>query len=84
MRIRCVTAWQNYRVGDVIDPPANLRDTLLAMRWNGRPFWQVIPEDSAPAPEVGAPVVAEQPNQPAEPVKRRPGRPRKYEGAAPQ
>jgi hypothetical protein len=48
VKLRCVMAWQNYRVGDVIDPPANRRGHLLAMRWAGRPFWEPVP-DAAPA-----------------------------------
>lgn len=54
MKLRCVMATGGYRVGAVIEPPANRRAVLLAQRWAGRPFWvpHVEVETETPAPTV--------------------------------
>lgn len=48
IRLRCIMPWQTYRVGDVIEPPTRMaRDRLLAMRFAGRRYWEVVKEPPA-------------------------------------
>lgn len=48
MILRVVLAFGFNRVGDLIDPPPNVARTLLARRFAGRPFVEVVPEEQKP------------------------------------
>lgn len=62
MKLRFVMAWQSYRVGDVIEPTGMFRDHIMRMRWNGRPFVEVVTEQpqspQLEQPEQAAPALA--------------------------
>ena len=54
MKVRFVRAWQRYRVGDVITPPALLRGWLV-----GRKFCTPVVETRLAPPVVAAATEAE-------------------------
>ncbi len=62
MKLRFAIAWQNYRVGAVIDPPAMLAGQYLALRVLGRPVVVPVPEpvvmvhEPEPEPETSTAV----------------------------
>lgn len=55
MKIRFLMAWQKHRKGDVLDLSPTHAQTLLRMRWNGRPFAEEV-RDEPPVPQA-APVL---------------------------
>ena len=44
-KIRFMVAWQNYRVGDEIEPPGTLRDFLV-----GNGYAEIIEAEAPPRP----------------------------------
>lgn len=50
IKLRFLLAYGGYPKGFVIEPPAALRQQLLATRWYGRPVVEAV-EEATPVPE---------------------------------
>ncbi len=48
MKLKCVMAWQRYSKGAVIEQSGLQAQTLLAMRFAGRAYWERVAEPELP------------------------------------